>query len=270
MKAHPKEIKDKVLELLQKSRSYNEISQRTGILPATTEDWAADWRKEGKLTAFVREGAAHTQKAKLLSNGYYPSIRKRYHTMKRLDMLEKREFGFKSPVEAIPYFLKDGVPRPCAYCGAEPPEGKVWGLDRVNSKLAHEPYNLVPCCGTTSSGSQMSCQASKSKYPLREWLGMNVARTFGHSAEDHLAKRVWDIQQLAIDITMGIHKWAYCAHCENTMVVCGSCGNNCCNAGYGQIDGVECKDCHAAYELQELGWERNVYTSYRSLTNPVL
>ena len=32
MKAHPKDIKDKVLELLQKNRSLNEISIRTGIL----------------------------------------------------------------------------------------------------------------------------------------------------------------------------------------------------------------------------------------------
>ena len=200
MKAHDPEVKAKVLELLQKNRSLNEIHNRTGIVPGTIEDWAAAWRRDGLLSAYKREGAAFTQKAKLLSNGYYPSIRKRYHTIKRLDMLEKREFGFKSPVEAIPYFLDKGVPRPCIYCGAKPPEGKVWGLDRVDSSLGHVPYNLVPCCG---DGSQMSCQASKSKYQLRSWLAITIARAFGRPATpEEIEDRAQDIENTAKEITI--------------------------------------------------------------------
>ncbi len=203
MKAHSKEIKDKVLELLQKSRSYNEISKRTGILPGTIEDWSVDWRKEGKLNAYVRDGAAFTQKAKLLSNGYYPCIRKRYHSIKRQDMLENREFGFKSPVEAIPYFLDNGIPRNCTYCGAIPAANKVWNLDRLDSSLGHIPGNLVPCCGSSEHGNQMSCQASKSKYPLRGWLAINMSRAFGRTVTaDELDKRAREIEDLARDLAL--------------------------------------------------------------------
>lgn len=35
------------------------------------------------------------------------------------------------------------------------------------------------------------------------------------------------------------------------MIVCGKCGNNCCNGGYGVVDGKECPDCPSAYELQK-------------------
>ena len=38
------------------------------------------------------------------------------------------------------------------------------------------------------------------------------------------------------------------------MVVCGACGNNCCNGGRGTLpDGTDCKACDAAYALQALG-----------------
>ncbi len=202
MRALPKEAKDKVLELLRKSRSLNEISARTGVTPGTIEDWASNWRKDGTLTAYVRKGAAFTQKAKLLSKGYYPRIRKRYHTIKRLDKLENREFGFNSPVEAIPYFLdENGNPRSCAYCGAIPPKGRVWGLDRLDSSKGHIPRNLVPCCGQTAHGSQMSCQASKSKYDLRGWMAMNMSRTFGRPATtQEVEERVARVEQLATDL----------------------------------------------------------------------
>ena len=57
------------------------------------------------------------------------------------------------------------------------------------------------------------------------------------------------------------HYWAYCDHCEADMVVCGTCGNNCCNGGYGEVMGPEpfttmdCPDCPAAYALQDKGKE---------------
>lgn len=203
MKAHDPAVKDKVLEFLKKSRSLNEISTRTGICVGTIEDWASIWRKDGTLTAYKREGAAYTQKAKLLSNGFYSAIRKCYHSIKGLDKLEGRQFGFNNPIEAIPYFLKDGVPRVCAYCGAKPSEDKVWNLDRIDSSLGHVPYNLVPCCGANAHGNQMSCQASKSRYDLRGWLGICIARAFGRPATvDEIEDRARDIENLAKEITI--------------------------------------------------------------------
>lgn len=45
------------------------------------------------------------------------------------------------------------------------------------------------------------------------------------------------------------------------MVICGKCGNNCCNGGYGEILGEEvgevlvCDMCPSAYDLQAKGDE---------------
>lgn len=47
------------------------------------------------------------------------------------------------------------------------------------------------------------------------------------------------------------HYWEYCNHCHASMVVCGKCGNNCCNGGYGEIDGVQCDACPEAYAMQD-------------------
>jgi hypothetical protein len=55
------------------------------------------------------------------------------------------------------------------------------------------------------------------------------------------------------------HHWEYCDHCEADVVICGTCGNNCCNGGYGEVMGPEpdttmkCPDCPSAYELQNKG-----------------
>lgn len=46
------------------------------------------------------------------------------------------------------------------------------------------------------------------------------------------------------------HKWAICGGC-GLMVLCGRCGNNCCNGGYGTVDGEDCPDCPSAYEFQK-------------------
>ncbi len=52
------------------------------------------------------------------------------------------------------------------------------------------------------------------------------------------------------------HYWSYCAHCETETVICGRCGNNCCNGGYGEEIGPEpgttmqCRACSSAYEMQ--------------------
>jgi hypothetical protein len=46
------------------------------------------------------------------------------------------------------------------------------------------------------------------------------------------------------------HYWTYCNHCETDVVICGVCGNNCCNGGYGQVDGKTCEACPSAYQMQ--------------------
>jgi hypothetical protein len=46
------------------------------------------------------------------------------------------------------------------------------------------------------------------------------------------------------------HRVEYCSHCERGMVVCGKCGNNTCNGGYGTLpDGKDCDACPSAYEM---------------------
>lgn len=48
-----------------------------------------------------------------------------------------------------------------------------------------------------------------------------------------------------------VHKWSCCRMC-GPMVLCGKCGNNCCNAGHGTLaDGTECDACASAYEKQD-------------------
>ena len=180
MRKIDKEITDKVLELLSKNRSQQEISDRTGVCIGTIQDWAAKWRNEGKLIHFNRSGTEGTLKAKSMSNGYYKSIRKRYASMKWTDKLEKREFGFTSPVEAVHYYLdNNGIPRVCAYCGRKPNSGKVWGLDRLDSSIGHIKGNLVPCCTTNEESRFLSCQTSKSKFNLESWMEANMSRAYG-------------------------------------------------------------------------------------------
>ena len=48
------------------------------------------------------------------------------------------------------------------------------------------------------------------------------------------------------------HRWTDCAMCGR-MVICGKCGNNCCNGGYGEVGGIECDACPAAYAMQAAG-----------------
>jgi transposase len=199
MKAHSEEIRRKVLDLLTNKRSYKEIVHRTGISAGTIEDWATDWRKDGSLPVYVKEGMEFAQKAKIMSNGYYPILRKRYNGMKWTDKVEGRTFGFNSQIEAIHYFLDEtGNPRPCTYCGLRPAEGKVWGLDRLDSLHGHIPGNLVPCCSSNPESPYMSCQTSKSKFSLEVWMQASLSRAYGFQVSDELVhKRLEDILCLA-------------------------------------------------------------------------
>ncbi len=47
------------------------------------------------------------------------------------------------------------------------------------------------------------------------------------------------------------HHWSHCNLCDVDMVICGKCGNNCCNGGYGTVDGQMCDACPSAYEVQD-------------------
>lgn len=49
------------------------------------------------------------------------------------------------------------------------------------------------------------------------------------------------------------HFWTDCEMCGR-MVVCGKCGNNSCNGGYGALpDGSDCDACTFAYDMQDDG-----------------
>lgn len=199
MKAHSKEIREQVLELLIAKRSHKEIENRTGILSSTIEDWAIDWRKEGKLIGYIKPGMEFSQRAKNMSNGYYPVLRKKYLSMKWTDKIEDRVFGFENTTQAIHYYLdNDGNPMPCAYCGIFPPEGKVWGLDRIDSVIGHIPGNLVPCCSSSEEGAYLSCQTSKSKFTLYNWMERNLSRSLGKRVnKDEVENRLKPIYELA-------------------------------------------------------------------------
>lgn len=62
------------------------------------------------------------------------------------------------------------------------------------------------------------------------------------------------------------HHWEYCDHCETDVVICGTCGNNCCNGGSGEVIGPEpgttmkCPDCQYAYEMQDKGKQNETTT----------
>jgi len=47
------------------------------------------------------------------------------------------------------------------------------------------------------------------------------------------------------------HTWDYCGTCKRPFVRCGTCGNNCCNSSYGEVDGETCEACASAYEKQD-------------------
>lgn len=179
MKAHSEEVRSKTLELLRQQRSQQEISNRVGIPIGTVEDWAAEWRKSGMLVGYKRAGMEFMQRAKQMSNGYYPCLRKRYRSMIWSDHVENRQFGFENILQAIHYYLKDRRPRPCAYCGRIPDYGKVWGLDRIDSSIGHVPGNLVPCCSSNHESPKLSCQLSKSKFTLLNWMERSMSRANG-------------------------------------------------------------------------------------------
>lgn len=51
------------------------------------------------------------------------------------------------------------------------------------------------------------------------------------------------------------HILSYCPLCRTEIVKCITCGNNCCNGGYGEVNGEKCSDCPKAYDDQDLYWK---------------
>ena len=47
------------------------------------------------------------------------------------------------------------------------------------------------------------------------------------------------------------HTLSFCVGCDTNMVLCATCGNNCCNGGSGTVNGETCRDCDEAYEHQD-------------------
>jgi len=50
----------------------------------------------------------------------------------------------------------------------------------------------------------------------------------------------------------GEHVKEYCDLCKRDTIICGYCGNNCCNGGTGTRDNGEKCGCEEAYLLQKL------------------
>ena len=132
---------------------------------------------------------------------YDKSIKKRYLSMRWISQQEQVPFGL-SLSEASHYYLTNGQPRLCAYCGRIPEQNKVWGLDRIDPSLGYIPGNLVPCCSSHPESPQLSCQGSKSKFTLLAWMERSMSRANGGVVPFFVVKqrlkRVYDLaQQLA-------------------------------------------------------------------------
>lgn len=49
-------------------------------------------------------------------------------------------------------------------------------------------------------------------------------------------------------------EWDLCPMC-GPHIKCPKCGNNCCNATYGVVDGTQCDVCPLCYQHQALAWQ---------------
>lgn len=52
------------------------------------------------------------------------------------------------------------------------------------------------------------------------------------------------------------HTKSFCFHCGHDIVRCSTCNNNCCNGGYGTVNGKQCSDCPEAYGHQDLMYQK--------------
>lgn len=54
------------------------------------------------------------------------------------------------------------------------------------------------------------------------------------------------VMSAKIEVTTLNYK-SCCDHCGHEVVICGKCGNNTCNGGYGTVEGTDCDQCPSAY-----------------------
>ena len=120
---------------------------------------------------------------------YDKSIRKRFFGMRWVSQQEQTPFGFLTPADAAHYYLKDGNPRPCAYCGRIPEQDKVWGLDRIDPSLGYVPGNLVPACSSHYEASTLSCQGSRARFTLLSWMERSMSRANGNPVPFAIVKQ---------------------------------------------------------------------------------
>lgn len=68
------------------------------------------------------------------------------------------------------------------------------------------------------------------------------------------------------------HYESFCGHCDYYVTICGACGNNSCNAGFGEVDGKPCLDCITAYSFKYDKDDRVIipeaYTQYSGTSQP--
>ena len=132
---------------------------------------------------------------------YDKSIRKRFFGMWWVSQQEQTPFGFLTLTDAAHYYVKDGSPRSCAYCGRIPEQDKVWGLDRIDPSLGYVPGNLVPVCSSHYESPQLSCQGSKSKFTLLAWMERSMSRANGSPVPFGVVKqRLARIYRLAAEL----------------------------------------------------------------------
>ena len=57
-------------------------------------------------------------------------------------------------------------------------------------------------------------------------------------------------------------QWEWCSDCDAWFIRCPKCGNNCCNGGWGNVDGEDCDVCSLSYSYQSLAEETNKQPQY--------
>jgi len=62
------------------------------------------------------------------------------------------------------------------------------------------------------------------------------------------------------------HKWVWCKMCCCASYICPECGNNCCNGGYGKVDGEICKVCLESYKYQQEAEDKGTAPSREECT----
>lgn len=58
--------------------------------------------------------------------------------------------------------------------------------------------------------------------------------------------------------------WSWCELCETACIICPKCGNNSCNGGYGEVDGIKCDVCSIAYQYERLAYETGAIPSTKN------